>query len=341
MSKDLKPIKKYLTDISPKAWEHSADRAALLALKQIPVIDEIIKKLFGTTFERAIRMLFLASSVRVTKRQFSKIYNLYQETCLRLDVKEMPELFITRNPEWNAMVWGVDKPIIVFHSAFLKDLRDLEIMAVLGHELSHCISGHVLYKTLLHMLLSIPMQIMQIYGLGVAVQLILMALLEWDRKSELSADRAGLLAAQDPEACYSLEMKIAGGPDTANMDINEFFLQAAEYDKGGDILDSVYKIINILFATHPFPVMRLAELKTWVDKGSYERILNGQYPRRGTEGKEDVFENVKQAADQYQEDLNRSQDPLAATLADVLKNAEPIANQVKDFFDNLFGGKKG
>ncbi len=340
MGKELKPIKKYLTDISPKAWEHPADRAALLALKQIPVIDEIIKKLLGTTFERAIRMLFLASSVRVTSKQFSKIHNLYQETCLRLDVREKPELFITQNPKWNAMVWGVDKPIIVFHSSFLKDLQDHELMAVLGHELSHCISGHVLYKTLLHLLLSIPMQVLQIYGLNIAVQLILMTLLEWDRKSELSADRAGLLAAQDPQACYSLEMKIAGGPDTASMDINEFFVQAAEYDKGGDILDSMFKVLNVLFETHPFPVMRLAELKTWVDKGAYERILNGQYPRRGTEGAEDVFENVKQAADQYQEDLKHSKDPLASTLADVLKNAEPIANQVKDFFDNLFGSKQ-
>jgi Zn-dependent protease with chaperone function len=340
MGKELKPVIKYLTDISPKAWEHPADRAALLALKQIPFIDEVIKKLLGTTFERSVRLLFLASAVRVTKKQFARIFNIYLETCARLDVKEVPELYITQNPKWNAMAIGVDKPIIVFHSAFLKDLSDHELMAVLGHELSHCLSGHVLYKTLLWLLLSIPLQFLDLFGFNVAVKLILIALLEWDRKSELSADRAGLLACQDPAACYTLEMKIAGGPDVANMDINEFFLQAEEYDKGGDILDSLYKVLNAMYMSHPFPVMRLAELRTWVAKGEYTKILDGHYPRRGQEGEEDVFEKVKQAGDQYKEDLEHSKDPLASTINEILKNAEPMAKQVKDFFDNLLGSGK-
>ncbi|MEJ2664707.1 MAG: M48 family metallopeptidase [Spirochaetia bacterium] len=341
MGKDLTPAIKYLTDISPKAWEHPADRAALLALKQIPVIDEIIKKLFGTTFERAIRMLFLASSVRVTPRQFSKIHTLYVEACARLDVKQVPELYITQNPDWNAMAVGVDTPIIVFHSAFLKDLSDNEIIAVLGHELSHCLSGHVLYKTLLWLLLSIPLQLMGMFGLDAAIRLVIMALMEWDRKSELSADRAGLLAAQNADACFTLEMKLAGGPDTDKMNINEFFLQAEEYDKGGDVLDSLYKMFNILNRTHPFPVMRLAELKTWIDRGEYSKIMDGQYPRRGAEGPEDLFKQAQEAADQYKEDLKHSKDPLAGIVSELVKDAEPIANQVKDFFDNLLGGKSG
>jgi Zn-dependent protease with chaperone function len=339
MSKDLKVIKRYLTDISPKAWEHPADRAALLALKQIPVIDEIIKKFLGTTFERAIRMLFLASSVRVTSRQFSKIHSVYLEACARLDVREVPELYVTQNPDWNAMAVGVDRPIIVFFSTFLKDLSDRELMAVLGHEIGHCMSGHALYKTLLWLLLSIPLQMLDVSGLSAVVRLIITALREWERKSELSADRAGLLAAQDPDSCFKLEMKLAGGPEVDKMDINEFFLQAEEYDKGGDLLDSLFKLLNMMNMTHPFPVIRLAELKTWIDRGAYTRILDGDYPRRGAEGPEDVFEQAREAADQYKEDLKHSKDPLAEALSKLVKDAEPIANQVKDFFDNLLGGK--
>jgi hypothetical protein len=123
------------------------------------------------------------------------------------------------------------------------------------------------------------------------------------------------------------------------MDINEFFLQAEEYDKGGDLLDSLFKLLNMMNMTHPFPVIRLAELKTWIDRGAYTRILDGDYPRRGAEGPEDVFEQAREAADQYKEDLKHSKDPLAEALSKLVKDAEPIANQVKDFFDNLLGGK--
>ena len=66
--------KKILTDINPKAWEHPADRAALTALKQIPGVDEIVRKLIGVTTEKSIRLLVLASSVRVSSKQFPKLY---------------------------------------------------------------------------------------------------------------------------------------------------------------------------------------------------------------------------------------------------------------------------
>ncbi|HEA66638.1 MAG TPA: hypothetical protein ENI07_07450 [Desulfobacterales bacterium] len=54
------------------------------------------------------------------------------------------------------------------------------------------------------------------------------------------------------------------------MNINDFFSQATEYESEGDLLG----------ASHPFPVLRLSELKTWPDSGSYDRILSGGYKRR-------------------------------------------------------------
>ena len=45
-----------LTDIAPRAWEHPADRAALAALRKIPVFDDILRKLFGFFGERPIRL---------------------------------------------------------------------------------------------------------------------------------------------------------------------------------------------------------------------------------------------------------------------------------------------
>src|SRR3989454_9176060 len=46
---------------------------------------------------------------------------------------------------------------------------------------------------------------------GIALLPIQLALLEWFRKSELSSDRAGLLASQDPNASLRMFLKMAGG----------------------------------------------------------------------------------------------------------------------------------
>jgi Zn-dependent protease with chaperone function len=330
-----KPIK-YLTDIHSKTWEHPADRAALTALRQVPGLDQLLKLLIGATTEKSYRLYMLASTVRVSDKQFQKIHKIFLEACSRLDARTIPELFISQSPFLNAGAIGVEKPFIVLYSAMLKDLSELEIMSVLGHEIGHCLSGHVLYKTMLWILINIPFMLINIPLAEMVIRLIILALLEWYRKSELSADRAGLLAVQSPEACYTLEMKMAGGSDLSQMDINEFFVQAAEYDKGGNILDSVFKLVNLAQESHPFAVLRLTELKSWVDAGFYDKILSGQYIRKGTEGADDVMGDFKKAQEQYEEDIKRSKDPLAEAVSNMMKNIEPVTQKLQEMFGSLF-----
>jgi hypothetical protein len=251
-------------------------------------------------------------------------------------VRSIPELFISQSPFLNAGAIGVEKPFVIVNSSMLKDLDDLEIMSVLGHEVGHCVSGHVLYKTMLWLLLTIPFTLFQIPLAEIAIRLIIMALLEWYRKSELSADRAGLLAAQSSEASFRLQMKMAGGSDLSQMDINEFFTQALEYDKGGTLLDSVFKLLNLSQETHPFPVLRLTELKTWVDAGSYDKILGGDYIKRSDAAEDDVESEFKKAQDQYKEDINKSKDPLAEAISNVMKNVEPVTQKLQEVFGSLF-----
>lgn len=330
-----KPIK-YLTDIHPKTWEHPADRAALTALKQVPGLDQLIKLLFGQTADKSYRYFMLASTVRTSEKQFGKIHKIHLEACSRLDCRVIPELFISQSPFLNAGALGVDKPFIVLNSSMLKDLSELELMSVLGHEIGHCMSGHGLYKTMLWILVNLPFMLFKIPLAEMVIQVIILALLEWYRKSELSADRAGLLAVQSPEACYTLEMKMAGGQDTSQMDINEFFVQAAEYDKGGTILDSLFKLMNLSQQSHPFAVLRLTELKTWVDAGNYEKILAGEYVRKSEAQQDNVEQDFKRAQEQYQEDLNKSKDPLAEGISNLIKNVEPFTKKMQEMFGSLF-----
>lgn len=329
--------KRTLGGISHRAWEHAADTAALATLQGVPGLPELTKMLIGATTEKSLRLLSLASSVRVSGTQFPRTNTLYQQACERLDVESPPELFVAQNPFLNAGATGADHPFIVINSAAVESFDDAELTAVLGHEVGHCLSGHVLFKTLLQFLLRIPFSLIRIPAAGVALMAVIAALNEWDRKSELSADRAGILAAQEPESSFTLLMKMAGGTDHSQMSLDAFLEQAREYEKNGNLLDSVHKILNVQRRSHPFPVARLSELKSWVDAGHYQRILDGEYPRKGDS--DDVKKAWTRAQKQYRDDIRTSKDPLSNAAESVLGKVDDMVEQVKDIFGPIFGKK--
>ena len=59
--------------------------------------------------------------------------------------------------------------------------------------------------------------------------------------------------------------------------------QAHEYATSSEGLDIVYKLLSTLALTHPMHTVRAAELQRWVASGEYDRILRGEYVRRGPE----------------------------------------------------------
>ena len=316
-----------LTQISPRAWEHPADRAALNALRSIPGVDEVIRKVYGFFGERGIRLLFQANAVRVGPTQFPRVYAAYNDVLATLDWEPRPELFITQSPFFNAGAYGMDKPFIVLNSAAVKMLDDEELHTIIGHELGHVMSGHALYRTILVILLTVGLRGLPFLA-GVALLPIQIALLEWYRKSEISCDRAGLLASQDPLSSMRMFMKMAGGNSLDQMDLDAFMTQAREYEEGGDAADAIAKVFNTLWTTHPFNTLRAAELQRWVERGDYDRILRGVYPRRGSaDDNRPIADDFAEASKYYGEQMKSTVDSVA-----------DVARKARDAFSSAFRG---
>jgi Zn-dependent protease with chaperone function len=291
--------KRVLTDIAPHSWEHPADKAALNALRRIPVFDEVLKKVFGFFGEKPIRLAFQADAVRVSENQFGDVYRLYKECLRTLDAPEEYPLFVSQTPMVNAGAYGMDKPFIILNSGTVRLLEDDELSYVISHEIGHIVSDHVLYKTMTVLLINLANMGFPIVGL--AARAVLVALLEWSRKSELSCDRAGLLGVQDPEIVMRTMLKMAGGgTEPSETNLQEFIIQAEEYREGGDVADQVFKVLNLLGRTHPFYVLRVAELRDWIESGDYDRIIRGEYARRG-EPDPAYQEDLREAAAAYAE----------------------------------------
>ena len=306
--------KRILRDIDPSSWEHPADRAALQALRKIPGFDEVLKKLFGLFGEKPIRLAFQANAVRVGPNQFPRLYERYKEVLQTLDAPAEYELFVSQTPIVNAGAYGMNKPFIVLNSGTMILLDEDELTFILGHEVGHILSGHVLYRTMTVLLLQLAQMGFPIVGL--AARAVLMGLLEWARKAELSCDRVGLLAVQHPEAALRSFLRLAGGGSPDDTNLNEFLVQADQYRESGDIADIVFKVLNILGTTHPFHVLRAAELRDWIEAGEYDRLLRGEYRRRG-EAQPPWTEDLASAARQYKEDASQVKDQLGDAVRKV------------------------
>jgi len=307
-----------LTGISSRAWEHPADRGALVALRKLKGFDTILKTLSGLIKERRIRLDYLAGAIRVDDRQFVGMSRLLAEVGRVLDVEELPELFVRNCPRTNAYCIGMDKPIIVVNSAMLDLLDEEEMRFVLAHELGHAMSGHAVYRTLLMWLGNVTGFWRAIPLGGIGVRMIVAALTEWQRKSELSADRAGLLATQDPGVAYRVHMKLASGSgDLSELDQTAFFAQGTEYIEADDLRDSLLKLALVEGRSHPYAVVRAAQLRRWVESGEYTAILGGDYPRRENDGDAQMSDAAKEAADSYSEAFRSSQDALGKLVHDL------------------------
>lgn len=309
----LPRARRILTGIDSSTWEHPADRAALMALRRVPAFDTVLRKVFGLFGEKPIRLAFQSNAVRVSENQFPWIWERYVEVCETLDAPRY-ELFVSQTPLVNAGAYGMEKPFIVLNSGAVRLLDREELTWLLGHELGHIMSGHVLYRTMTVLLLQLAQLGFPVVGL--AARAVLVALLEWNRKAELSSDRAGLLAVQNPEATLKGFMKLAGGGSDEETNLNEFLVQAEEYRTSGDAADLVFKVLNLLGTTHPFHVLRAAEIRDWIEAGEYDRVLRGEYRRRG-EAYEPWRQDVAEAARSYRED---AQD-LARQFGDALRSA--------------------
>jgi Zn-dependent protease with chaperone function len=317
--------RKILTQIAPVTWEHPADRAALQSLRSVPGFDEVVKKIYGFVGERGVRLLFQADAVRVGATQFPRLNQLYTDVVTTMDWPKRPDLFVSQTPFVNAGAYGMDQPFIVINSGALKLLDDDEMRALLGHELGHVMSGHVLYATILALILYVGFSALPLLA-GIALLPVRYALLEWYRKSELSSDRAGLLASQDPKAALRMFLKMAGGGDMKQMDLDAFLVQAKEYEESGGPLDRIFQILNTLDRTHPFNTLRAAELQRWIEAGNYERIVGGEYTRRGPDAeKRPVEKDIDEARDHYMKEAK-------AVVTDVMDGAKRAAQAFTDAF---------
>jgi Zn-dependent protease with chaperone function len=325
------PADQRLKDISPKAYEHPADRAATAALAQIPMLDTVIRKLIEFGFERALQQELLAGAVRLGDDQLPEIWASHRAALARLDIAQVPDLYMWQMPFINAMAIGSQKPMVVLNSGTVNVMDEHELRTILGHEAGHILSDHTLYRTALWILLRIgvgPLRRLPFFA-GIPLLAIQIALLEWFRAAELSCDRAATLVNRSPMTTCQTMMVAAGGAASRKLSLDAFVRQANEYVDWEPGWDKLTRFSRELGMTHPYPVRRVSELMKWVRSGDYDRIMSGEYRKRGA--KADPREEAGDAAEHYAEKFRTIFKETGEGVGNVGDRAGDAAEKLSDW----------
>jgi len=320
--------------ISSKAYEHPADRAATAALKAVPMLDSVVRKLVEFRYERALRQFYLGNSVKVGERQLPGLWASHVGASKILDMPATYDLYVSDSIEANARTIGSQNPMIVFDSSLLQRLGPGEQRVVLAHELGHILSDHVLYMTALDILLRAGGNLPGIVGLP--LRAVKAVLLEWMRAAELSCDRAATLAVRDPRIVCRTLMVTAGGMHADQLDLDAFMTQAMEYESWEDSHDRVRRFFLEIGATHSYAVRRVSEVMKWVQSGEYDRIVRGEYRRRGDDA--DVRQEAGDAMEFYAERFRSLFREVGENVSSLGSQVGDASQQLADWLRNRGGG---
>lgn len=267
--------RKHLCNLEAVAYEHPFDRETLSLLRSSHSIEQAIAKYLDWTAIKWDYILRKGSNFHITEKSFPELNGLVSDAAEILNLTEKPRTYMSWSYDINAYTCGYEQTtMIILNSGVVDMMTPMEQTFVIGHEMGHIKSKHVIYHNLAAQLGNrITSNILD----GFLTLPFIYTLLKWQRMSEYTADRAGLLACQDIDAAMTAIIKMAGVPSKHfdKIDIKDFLWEAQEFEKSLSFSDdAIKKILNVTGNNHPWTLLRALELYRWVESGEYESTLS-------------------------------------------------------------------
>ena len=248
-NQDTSRLKQKFPGLTSRVYEHPDDRKALEVLQGIPFIEDLLKQVYKNWHNLNYEVLLTANSVKVTENHFSNLYEIFKECAEILDIKKLPAFYITQNPMVNSYTTGAEDTFLVINSALIDLMDDEELYFVIGYEMGHIKSNHILYQDLANWIKNALATVGTItFGIGEVVGMgLITAITNWLKKSQFTADRAGLLTCQDINTATRAIIKKALGSKKLYSEINieEYLRQGEELEEDED-KSTAFKAIRMM-----------------------------------------------------------------------------------------------
>lgn len=242
----------------------------------IGVLDNpVINKAFSKFVELSADMnygLMLSTGIRVDQNNPDVAPAL--ETCAETLGITVPYTVVSSSiAGLNAMTFGTDECHYIAISSLMKVMMSREeLMFVLGHECGHIALGHVLYHTVLSTVQSAA-ELIPVVGHSL-YQVAVWPMMAWYRRSEISADRAGLLCCGDINvACRTLLRLECGFMNADGLDTEEYIANTH-----AKLSNSVLGRYQELLRSHPILAKRMEALQLFIRSEKYYRLSGKPVP---------------------------------------------------------------
>lgn len=257
--------------MKPSDFIHPEDAAALQQMENIPGFPMFVKKFLALGFEQLKYGMNMASAIRLSPQQLPNLYNHLPPICQKMGIEE-PEFYLEMNPMPNAYTFGDTKIFITITSGLVEMMTDEELDAVIAHECGHILCRHVLYHSVAEYIMRGVDSLGILGALTIPIQF---AILYWQRKSELSCDRAASIITS-PEIVARVMARLSGGPRsiTENINMQEWAKQAEIYEtiRTDGLWNKALQIGAIIEQSHPFAAVRVREILLWSQSDTYRII---------------------------------------------------------------------
>ncbi len=231
------------------------------------VISKIKKEAKVEKSGNYYKYLLEGHSFKLGQDLLPELYKPFKEVCEALNFTEPVEFYISNAPDFNASASSSQEEgephLVNLNSGLVNALDEDELRFVIGHELGHIISKNIDIKGVIDFVFpgfkGIPLILYNKISL-------------WDKLSELTADRYGLIACGDPNKCVSAFFKMSSG-----LSLNRFNLNFATFlEENEKLLESFKKENTINVASHPMNPIRIKALEYFAQSTAYKSILEGK-----------------------------------------------------------------
>lgn len=269
-----------------RAARNGVDGLASTPLYAHPVDAWIIKSLNSTPVKSAMNKALdaltsfifggsLVSGIVIDQNSFPELFAILSHCSETLCIP-IPHS-VTEHREdalLNAFTAGTDEySFIVISSALYDVMTKEEVCFVIGHECGHIAAGHAANNTLVNLLLG-ALEVNPLIG-SILKSTAGLPLTAWSRRSEITADRAGLLCCGDVRIAQKALLRLVIGlADIENVDIDNYLHRARETKK----FHKIPYLFNQLFATHPDIPKRIEALELFADSEIYYHLSGKSKP---------------------------------------------------------------
>lgn len=247
-------------------FAHPVDAAIIRSLDN-PAINGVFNKVVQTSIDASYG-LSLATGIHVSRNTYPELYAIVEECAAKLNIP-VPYVIISDQVRGiNACTAGTDQFAFIAISSMLPLVLNAdELKFVIGHECGHLALGHVVYHTALSMM-GAAGGLLPLVG-NIIAKTISYPLNAWSRRSEISADRAGLICCGDVQVAKRSLFKLEAGL----MNINSVDIDAYVRECEAMLENSTLGKLNEFFMSHPIIPKRIKAIDLFANSVVYAKAM--------------------------------------------------------------------